>query len=108
MLVVSVASAGLAARASGTSLAPRDEVLTHDRKAAPPRMGEMRPSSFANELERLGLDPKNLPAFEELKPRQLRGVMSTFTRALGYACTDCHAASDYRVPTEKKALIVQM
>jgi hypothetical protein len=34
--------------------------------------------------------------------------MGTFSRSLGYACTDCHDADDYRRPTHAKSVTVRM
>jgi MYXO-CTERM domain-containing protein len=89
---------------SGAALAPRGEAT---RETAP-RMMTTAPSTMANELRAVGLDPENLPPFAELTPRQLHRVMSTFTRSLGFACTDCHDPNDHRVPTRMKAITVQM
>ena len=34
--------------------------------------------------------------------------MSTFSRSLGYACTDCHEQQDYRAPTRAKRIAARM
>lgn len=110
LLVLTLATSSLAACRSGASLAPRGELFAAEVASSQgrPRMTPVQKTAFASDLEALGLDPKNLPPFQSLEPRQVRRLMSTFTRSLGYACTDCHARADYRVPTDVKKITVHM
>lgn len=105
LLVVALASGALTACASGASLAPRPHEM---RQVHPPKMPPIAPSKMSAELRAAGLDPQNLPAFEALTPKQLRRVMGTFTRSLGFACTDCHNANDARASTPTKVIAVHM
>lgn len=96
--------AGCALPRSGVALAPREGSVP----STPPRMAPLAASTMDADLRAAGLDPSHLPAFEALTPRQLRRVMSTFTRSLGYACTDCHEQQDYRAPTRAKRISARM
>jgi hypothetical protein len=102
--VLAAAAAGCTMPRSGVALAPR----SGSTPPTPPRMAALKPSTMGADLRAAGLDPANLPAFEALSPRQLRRVMSTFTRSLGYACTDCHEQQDYRAPTRAKRISARM
>lgn len=104
LVVAAAAAAGCALPRSGVALAPRAGKLP----STPPRMAPLKVSAMDADLRDAGLDPSNLPAFEALTPRQLRRVMSTFTRSLGYACTDCHEQQDYRAPTRAKRIAARM
>lgn len=95
---------GCALPRSGAALAPR----SGSTPASPPKMAALMPSTMDADLRTAGLDPAHLPPFEELTPRQLRRVMSTFSRSLGYACTDCHEQQDYRAPTRAKRIAARM
>lgn len=108
LLLLLAASASVAACApkSGTRLARRADAPPPPQPAA--LMAPVTPSTLEGDLRAQGLDPLALPRFEELTPRQLRGVMSTFTRSLGLACTDCHDRTDYRTSTRAKRATVQM
>ena len=109
VLAAVAVGAGLAAcstASGGARLAPRPEA-----PASPPPpavMRPLRPSALGDDLRGIGLDPTNLPRFEALTPTQRRRVMSTFTRSLGVACTECHDRNDYKVSTRSKALTVTM
>ena len=102
--VLAAAAAGCTMPRSGVALAPR----SGRTPATPPRMAALKASTMGADLRAAGLDPANLPVFEALSPRQLRRVMSTFTRSLGYACTDCHEQQDYRAPTRAKRIAARM
>jgi hypothetical protein len=65
-------------------------------------------SAMEPDLRALNLDPKRLPPFDALSPRQLRGIMSTFTRSLGFACIDCHGANGARVDAKTRAVTAGM
>ncbi len=103
MLALTIASGVLASCASGRALTPRAVDCPE-----PPSMQPVVPSTMEGELAAAGLDPGHLPAFEEIRPKELRRVMSTFTRSLGVPCTGCHDASDYRLPTWAKRITIQM
>ena len=108
-LVAAVAaSASLAACAprSGAALAPRGDAPP--RAGEPGRMAPIAPSALGDDLRAAGLDPQSLPTFDRLSPRQRERVMSTFTRALGIGCTDCHDRDDYLAPTREKRITVTM
>jgi len=100
-------SASCAPAWSGNALAPRDIAGT---TPSAPAMVEVKSSAFEAELRAAGLDPHALPRFEQLDARQMRRVMSTFSRSLGYACVDCHDRGDpsARTPTRAKTLAVRM
>ena len=102
--VIAAAVIGCALPRSGIALAPR----SGSAPPAPPRMAALGVSTMDADLRAAGLDPANLPAFEALTPLQVRRVMSTFTRSLGFACTDCHEQQDYRAPTRTKRIAVRM
>jgi hypothetical protein len=102
--VMLAAVAGCALPRSGVALAPRSGSVP----PTPPRMAALQVSAMGDDLRAAGLDPSNLPAFEALTSRQVRRVMGTFTRSLGYACTDCHEQQDYRAPTRAKRLAARM
>lgn len=78
--------------------------------ASPPTrlLSPVTPSRFAGDLRALGLDPQKLPRFDDLSPAQVHGVMSTFTRSLGFGCLDCHDAANVRKPTRNKRLAKRM
>jgi len=103
VVLLSATTAG-GCKANGAGLAARENTLT----AARPQMTPVTPSAFAGELRELGLDPMNLPRFEDLTTRQRRRLMGTFTRSLGVACNDCHDRNDYLVSTRAKYVTVQM
>src|SRR5260370_16952092 len=103
VLALTIASGALASCASGRALTPRAVDCPE-----PPSMQPVVPSTMERELAAAGLDPGHLPAFEEIRPKELRRVMSTFTRSLGVPCTGCHDASDYRLPTSAKRITIQM
>ncbi len=105
MLCMVVASASLTACASGASLA---KVGAAEMPKTAPQMRPIRTTSLAADLRALGLDPRALPRFDALTPRQIRGLMSTFTRSLGAACTDCHDPHAAAAPTRMKHLTVRM
>jgi hypothetical protein len=102
--VLAAAVGGCALPRSGAALAPR----SGRGPSTPPRMAPLQVSAMDADLRAADLDPSNLPAFEALTPRQVRRVMSTFTRSLGYACTDCHEQQDYRAPTRAKRIAARM
>ena len=70
-------------------------------------MKAMVPSAMRAELEAIGVDPMNLPPLDKIAPDKLRKVMGTFTKALGFRCTDCHL-DDYSAPTRNKAIAKRM
>lgn len=105
LLFVGVLAGSVVGCASGASLTPRG---ARERPAQAPAMAPMRVSEMGADLTRLGLDVRALPRFEQLTPHQVRGVMSTFTRALGAACTDCHDAARAEAPTRMKRVSVRM
>ncbi len=100
-----VASASLAACSSGAGLA---KVGAAEMPREAPRMKPIRSTALSEDLRKLGLNPRALPRFAELEPRQVRGLMSTFTRSLGAACTDCHDANAASAPTRMKHLTIRM
>ena len=71
-------------------------------------MQPIRSSALGDDLRKLGLDPRALPRFEALTPSQVRGLMSTFTRSLGAACTDCHDPEARAATNRMKHLTVRM
>ncbi len=70
-------------------------------------MKPIAPSAMASDLETIGLDPGHLPPLDKLAPDKLRKVMRTFTRSLGFRCTDCHL-DDYAAPTPRKTITRHM
>ena len=64
-------------------------------------------SALGRDLEAIGIDPKHLPPLEKLEPDKLRKVMRTFTRSLGFRCTDCHL-DDFAAPTPRKMIARRM
>ncbi len=105
LFALCAASGGASACASGAALAPRTP--TRSAEIATP-MKPIAPSAFETDLRAAGLDITKLPPFESLAPWQVRRVMGTFTRALGFACTDCHDRQDHRAPTRAKVVAVRM
>ncbi len=91
--------------ASGARFTPRG---ASERAAEIPRMRPIVKSKMGPELRALGLDPDHLPRFEDLRPDQIRGIMTTFTRSLDVACTECHDASRPEAPTRMKHLATRM
>lgn len=87
---------------------------------APPSAGPGRPSAspvvmrppvataMERELRELGIDARALPTLDRLPPDKLRGVMNTFTKALGVPCSHCHDTSDFRAPTANKRIARRM
>lgn len=110
LMVLAVGTATLAAcvHPDAAALAPRTDVAPAVRSGVAPRMAPITPTAFEGELRAAGLDPHALPPFEALEPRQLRRLMSTFTRSLGFACTDCHDRADYRTSTRTKTISARM
>ncbi len=105
LLGLCVAGAAVGACASGASLAPRSELRS---ASLPPKMKPLTATAFEADLRRADLDPAQLPPFESLAPWQVRRVMSTFTRSLGLACTDCHDRQDHAASTRAKVVSVRM
>ena len=105
LLGLCVAGGAASACASGASLAPRSELHA---SPATPRMKPLTATAFEDDLRAAHLDPAKLPPFESLAPWQVRRIMSTFTRSLGFACTDCHDAQDHRATTRAKVVTVRM
>jgi len=105
LLGICVAGAASAACASGASLAPRSELRS---ASLPQQMRPLAATAFEADLRGADLDPAKLPPFESLAPWQVRRVMSTFTRSLGLACTDCHDRQDHRASTRAKVVTVRM
>lgn len=66
------------------------------------------PSKLDARLREIGLDPAALPPLGRLAPKQLRDVMSTFTKSLGVTCKHCHDGTDFRAPTENKRIATHM
>ena len=110
VLLLGIGGASLAACAlpETAALAPRSNLGPSARSGAPPRMAPVTTTAFEAELRAAGLDPRALPPFEALEPRQLRRVMGTFTQSLGFACTDCHDRADYRAPSRAKTMAARM
>ena len=122
IVVGAVASAAsLAACGGGTpQTAKGPEAPPSPTGSAPPatttmppplRTGEMKPiaaSTMGDDLTKIGLDPKNLPALSAIAPDKLRQVMKTFNKALGVQCTACHAANDFRASTPNKRVAARM
>ena len=71
-------------------------------------MQPVAPTRFADDLRAIGLDPAALPPFASLGARERRRLMSAFTRSLGFACTDCHEADDFRAPTRNQRVTIRM
>lgn len=66
-------------------------------------------SAMLDKLAALGLDPKNLPAFDELSFDQKKKVMPLFKQSLGYEhCTGCHVEGDFKKVTTKMQIAEQM
>ncbi|MBX3187664.1 MAG: hypothetical protein KF819_11640 [Labilithrix sp.] len=73
--------------------------------------GPMKPttgSAMADDLKKIGLDPKNLPPLNKLEPDKIRAVMGTFKKALGVECTGCHDANNFKAPTPHKKIATKM
>lgn len=68
----------------------------------------VRASTMVGDLTAMGLDLKNLPALDKLKPEQMRKVMTTFTKALGWQCKDCHGTGKFEAPTPMKNVTTHM
>jgi hypothetical protein len=67
-------------------------------------MPVLEATHMESDLRAVGLDPANLPPFEQLDRRQLGKVMRTFTRSLGIACVGCHDVNDFsRTSARKRA-----
>lgn len=66
-------------------------------------------SAMLDKLAALGLDPKNLPAFDKLTPEAKKKVMPLFKQSLGYEkCTGCHVEGDFKKVTTKMQIAEQM
>ncbi len=70
-------------------------------------MKSIAPSAMEAKLRDIGLDPAALPPLNKLDATALRGVMNTFTKALGVQCSHCHE-KDFKAPTEKKKIATHM
>lgn len=68
----------------------------------------VKPSTMVADLTAMGLDLKNLPPLDKLKPEQMRKVMTTFTKALGWQCKDCHGTGKFEAPTPMKNVTTHM
>ncbi len=106
--------AGAGARAPGATLAPGasgSPAVAGTAAGAVAPGGPMKPiaaSTMGEDLQKLGLDPKNLPPLTKMPPDQLRSVMKTFQKALGTKCDGCHEAGNFRAPTPKKKVATKM
>ncbi len=65
--------------------------------AAPGEMKPVTPSAYAESLQALGLDPRNLPPLNKIAPEQLRKVMPLVAKSLGVKCNACH---DFKAPVQ--------
>ena len=68
----------------------------------------VKASTMAADLTAMGLDLKNLPPLDKLKPEQMRKVMTTFTKSLGWTCKDCHGTGKFEAPTPMKNVTTHM
>ncbi len=78
---------------------------------APASTSVMKPvvaSTFAADLQAVGLDLKALPPLDKLKPDQTKKVMATFSKSLGWQCKDCHGTGNFNAPTPMKKVTVHM
>lgn len=97
----------LSPSASASSAPAATDAGAADAAPAPIVMKPLAPSQLGKDLEALGLDPKNLPAFAKLEPTQLRKLMPLFARSLGVKCRGCHA-EDMAAPTPNKRVAAKM
>lgn len=74
----------------------------------PASMKLVSASTMVADLQSVGLDPKNLPPLDKLNTAQMKKVMSTFTKALGWTCKDCHGTGNFEAPTPHKKVTVHM
>jgi Cytochrome c7 and related cytochrome c len=98
------ASSTPAPAAPGSSSAPAPALSP----AAAPEGSAPVASTMLPDLERLGLDPTNLPPIEKLDPKALRGVMKLISRSLGARCGDCHQEGDFAARTPRKMVAAKM
>lgn len=67
------------------------------------------PTQMTEKLAALGIDTKNLPAFDKLTGDQKRKVMPLFKQSLGYAeCTGCHVEGDFKKVTKNMKIAEKM
>ena len=91
----------------GGSIAPEPEGPAPAATFEGP-MAVVEPSHMAERLSEVGLDPKNLPAFDKLDRRQLGRVMKTFSASLGIECIGCHDLSDFAKTSPRKRVAKKM
>jgi hypothetical protein len=100
------------ATAAPTSTAPAPTGSTSGTDAAPSAlpasMKLVSATTMAAELQSVGLDPKNLPPLNKLNTAQMKKVMATFTKALGWTCKDCHGTGNFEAPTPHKKVATRM
>jgi hypothetical protein len=65
-------------------------------------------TAFAKDLADVGLDPKALPPLNKLNKDQLKKVMATFSKSLGWECKDCHGTKNFEAPHPMKKVAEHM
>jgi len=106
------ASTGTAPTPSATTTAPTPSGTgTGGTAPAPVTMKAPVASQMAADLQKIGLDPKNLPSMDQLikkDKKKLRQVMEPLAKAVGLKCVDCHDGDAYDKPTRRKNIAMHM
>jgi hypothetical protein len=97
----SSAPAPVASSASPASTSPGTVAL-------PASMKLVTASTMVADLQSVGLDLKALPPLNKLTSAQNKKVMSTFSKALGWTCKDCHGTGNFEVSTPNKKVTNHM
>jgi hypothetical protein len=71
-------------------------------------MKPIGPSAFAEDLEKLGIDPLKPPPLSKLSPDVVRKLMPTFSKSLGVKCEFCHDTNDFKAWTPHKRVASNM
>jgi hypothetical protein len=97
---------------TGTSAAPASAPTSAATDTAPvalpTSMKLVSATTMAADLQSVGLDPKNLPPLNKLNTAQMKKVMATFTKALGWTCKDCHGTGNFEASTPHKKVATRM
>ena len=99
--VSATASTGATPTTSASTTPPAPQIAMKDPIA----------SAMAADIQKIGLDLKNLPTMAKMvktEKKKLRQVMDLFTKATGLKCKDCHDADDYAKSTPKKNIASHM
>ena len=68
----------------------------------------VQPSAMLGDLERAGLDPKNLPRWEAIDKKTKQRIMKTFASSLGLKCIGCHDLDDFAKSSPRKRATARM